>query len=585
VSAVNWLEWGDPAFARARAEDRPILLTIVASWCRYCRDVDATTFADPAVIQAVEEGYVPVRVDKDRRPDVNERYNAGGWPTIAFLTPEGELLAGDTFLASEEILPLLRRIAPFYRENRDTIRARIADLVSRTLRAQERRETSGGTLSPEIPRVVAGAILEHADPVYGGFGEGQKFLHPEAVDFALVWYGRTRDDRMREVLERTLDSMAAGGIHDRLEGGFFRYATTRDWRQPNTEKLLESNAGPLRSFVEGWQVFEKEEYRRTAEGILRWLLATMRDPETGGFFGSQDADPEYYSLPLEERRRRVAPETDRTIYANWSAATVSALLKTSVVLGSEEARAGALRALEFLLAEMYDPSRGMHHYWDGTYHLAGLLTDQAYAMRMLVDAVQYTGENRYLAVAERLARVLFEQQASPGGGFYDIRTEPGAIGGLKRRNRSILENAVAAEALLRLSHFTRDETYREAARRTLEAFTRDYKQYGYYVAGYARAVDLFFHEPLHLTVIGSRSDPATEALRRAAFACYVPSRIVQVLDPEADADAFERAGLPRSERATAYLTVGRTSYASVTEPGELASVMLMAERDRTAREE
>ncbi|MCI0586566.1 MAG: DUF255 domain-containing protein [Planctomycetes bacterium] len=584
MTSIRWIEWGEEAFRRAREEDRPILLTIVASWCRWCKEIDATTFSDAEVVRTIEESYVPVRVDKDRRPDVNERYNAGGWPTIAFLTPDGDLIAGDTFLGAKDLLSLLERVRGFYRENREAIRSRIADVLAKSIRAQERREAFAGSLSPEIPRRVAEAILSKFDPLYGGFGDGQKFAHPEALDFALVWCARTGDEPMAEGVRRTLDHIAGGEIHDRVDGGLFRYAATRDWRVPNTEKVLESNAGPLRSFLEGWQVFGKEEYRAVAAGILRWASATLVDPETGAFFGSQDADPAYYALPVEERRRRGAPPIDRTIYTNWNAMMVSSLLKAHVVLGEERWRETALGTLRFLLEEMYEEGRGMHHYWDGTFHLPGLLTDQAYTVRALVDAVQYTGDNRFLVPATDLARSLVRHQSSPGGGFYDIRSDPLALGGLKRQNRSILENAVVAEAFLRLAYFTREESLRETARRTFEAFTRDYKQYGYYVAGYGRAVDLYFHEPIQVTIVGPRGAEATDRLRRAAFERYLGSRIVQVLDPALDGEILARAGLPARESPVAYLTIGRASYAEVSDPADLPSVLAMGERDRARRE-
>jgi hypothetical protein len=584
VSAVPWIDWGEEASRRAREEDRPILLTIVASWCRWCHELDATTLADEEVVRRILEDYVPVRVDKDRRPDVNERYNAGGWPTIAFLTPDGDLIAGDTFLTAKELVPLLERVRSFYRENRDAIRSRIADVLAKSIRAQERREAFTGSLSPEIPRRVAEAILGKFDPLYGGFGDGQKFVHPEAIDFALVWHARTGDPRFAEGVRKTLDHIAAGDIHDRVEGGLFRYAATRDWRVPNTEKVLESNAGPLRSFLEGWQVFGREEHRRVAEGILRWASETLHDAETGAFFGSQDADPAYYALSTDKRREGGAPPVDRTIYTNWNAMMASGLLKAHVVLGEERWKTLALGVLSFLLEEMYEEGRGMYHYWDGTFHLPGLLTDQAYTVRALVDAVQYTGENRFLGPAADIARSLLRHQSSPGGGFYDIRSDPAAFGGLKRQNRSILENAVAAEGFLRLAHFTRDESLRETARRTFEAFTRDYRQYGYYVAGYGRAVDLFFHEPIQVTVVGTRGAEGTERLRRAALERYVGSRIVQVLDPAEDGDLLARAELPTREAPVAYLTIGRASYAEVSDPAELPSVLAMAERDRARRE-
>jgi hypothetical protein len=216
------------------------------------------------------------------------------------------------------------------------------------------------------------------------------------------------------------------------------------------------------------------------------------------------------------------------------------------------------------------------------YHLPGLLSDQAYTLRALVDAMQFAGENRYLDPARAVADLAIENLRSPNGGFYDTLHDPTAHGGLRRRNRSILENAVMAEALLRLSHLVRDKDYAETARETLESFATDYKRYGHFVAGYARAVDLLFHEPVHVTIIGPRLAEHTRALADAALRPYVASRIVQIIDPIEDAELFERSGLPGPqnlfEPARAYVHQGRGSYAETADPVRLPALMTRTER-------
>ncbi|HKE00351.1 MAG TPA: DUF255 domain-containing protein, partial [Planctomycetota bacterium] len=557
------------------------------SWCRFCRELDETTFAHPEVVRLVEERYVPVRVDKDRRPELNARYNCGGWPTVAFLTPDADLIAGETFITAPEIIPVLQRVAPFFHEHREEIHARVTELADLRLRSQERRES--GPISGSIVDEVGGAILESFDPVHGGFGTGSKFPHPEALEFAMAQYARHGDERMREVVVKTLDAMARGEIHDGVEGGFFRYAQARDWRAPHTEKVLDSNAARLSFYLQAYQLFGTPAYRDVAAGILSWLESRMLDSETGCFFGSQDADPQYYGLPIERRRLRSAPRVDRTIYADWNAITASSLLLASTVSGEapqrERLRDEALRTLEFLLEEMFDEKRGFFHYWDGTFHLPGLLSDQAYGLRALTDALAHTGDTRFLRAAEKLASVVRSRHLSSTGGFYDLPHDGGDAAIAGRRNRSILENSVIAEALIRLGLLLRDDpsrrdSWRATAREALEAFTSDYRQYGYYAAGYARAVDLLLHEPLHVTVVGPIADPRAAALRLAALSQYVPNRVVDPIDPSRDRDRLERAKLPVPSVPTAFINVGRTSYAEVTDPDELPSVLTMAERDR-----
>lgn len=577
---IEWLDWNDAAFEEARRSNRPILLNIVASWCVFCRELDQTTLSDSEIVRKVRERFVPIRVDKDRRPDINERYNAGGWPTIALLTPQGESLVAETFLEAKELLEILDQVDRLLQENPQEVERKIRELMLRREEASVDETKRPGQLSAQIIANVTKTILDQFDPVFGGFGEGQKFPHAESIDFALIYFLRTGDGRMRDVVVYTLDHMFSGEIRDKVEGGFFRYSTTRDWRIPHYEKTLDGNAGALRFFLEAFQVFGKPEYRQAAEGILSWAKKHLFDAQTKCFFGSQDADPAYYALSLEDRNRRQAPRVDRTVYANANALMISSLYKASAVLEDESYRDLARHALDFLLDQLYEPGQGMYHYWDGTYHIGGLLTDQAYTLRAIVDTVQYTGQNRYLAAAENLFETMEKRQASPEGGYFDIQRDPRAKGGLKRQNRSILENAVMAEALLRLYYFTRNERYRAAARATLEAAVKDYKQYGYYVAGYARSVDLFFHEPLTVEIVGAATDPITSELHRASLSRYIPTRIVQIIDPQIDATFLARAQRPARKTPTAYVSIGKVSYAETSDPRELPSIMEMADRDR-----
>jgi uncharacterized protein YyaL (SSP411 family) len=201
------------------------------------------------------------------------------------------------------------------------------------------------------------------------------------------------------------------------------------------------------------------------------------------------------------------------------------------VLGEERWREQALHTLDFIVNELFDERHGVYHYWDGNYHLPGMLSDQAYVLRALVDALQYTGEGRFLAPARKLADLTIENLQSPSGGFYDTPHDPSAYGGLRRRNRSILENAVMAEALLRLSRFAaRGRLHRHGPRHARELRQR-LQALRAFVAGYARAVDLFFHEPVHVTIVGARGSEQSRQLAEAALRPYVSSRIVQILDP------------------------------------------------------
>jgi uncharacterized protein YyaL (SSP411 family) len=582
MAVPEWLDWSDEAFERARSEQRPVLLFVRASWCRFCRELEQAVLGDERVERALRERFVCIKVDKDRRPDIDARYSKGGWPTLAWLDDAGELLASDTYLDAGPLLARAELVADFYQRHRDTIRARIAE--SEAGRAAEVALPAKGRprLSLEIVEHVARTILETADPLYGGWGREHKFPQTEALDFALIRWSQTGATAMLQLVLRTLRCMQEGEIHDRVEGGFYRYATKADWSGPNHEKMLDSNAQRLYAYLEGWQAFGDESFRRTAEGILSWMHGTLWDRELHAFRGSQDADPVYAHLPmLGQRRAHGAPACDPTIFCNWNAQAASTLFKAAALLDDESQARTAESVLAFLLEELYDESRGMYHYWDGTYHLAGLLTDQAYTLRALLDAYSYSGDSARLVPARRLADMAIENLLSPGGGFYDTLHDPGAQGGLRKRNRSILENSVMAEALLRLAHLSGVSDYADTARDTLESFAGDYKRFGHFTAGYARAVDLSFHEPVHVTVVGRRGASDTNALAQAARKPYVASRIVQIVDPERDRELLERFHLPprpASEPAHAYVQRGRESYAETGDPSRLPALMTRVER-------
>ena len=576
MASLDWKDWDDNPLGEAKRDDKLVLLFVVAPWCRYCREMESSAFSDARVLAETAEHWVPVRVDADRRPDLDSRYNVGGWPSVAILNADGELITGENYLVAGELLTLLQKARAYVAEHGSEIEAGIKLRIGRASDEQ----LDDAKLSRELVDDVIRSMLDKFDHRYGGWGEGQKFAHPESIDFAMVQWAKTGDPAMKDVVCKTLDHMASGGIHDQVEGGFFRFSTTRDWRVPHYEKVLDNNAMRLRCFLEAWQVFGKDAYKDAANGIISWLLETMRDPETGAFFGSQGDDPEYYALDAEGRSRREPPRIDRTIYTNWNAMTIVSLLRASVILERPELRDVALRAMSFLLDRLYSERDGMYHYWDGTYHLPGILSDQAYMMQALVIASQFVGDADLLLPAEQLAANLLATHRAPGGGFFDLPESARGGGALRRRNRSILENSVIAEALTRLSYLSRRDEFREVARNTLLAFTEDYKEYGYFVAGYARAVDLFLYAPLVITVVGPRDDDRAKALRRAAQRTYVPSRIVQTLDPAHDPVLMERSGYPASETPVAYLSIGKTTQGQFEDPEELSRRMLEVEKRR-----
>jgi uncharacterized protein YyaL (SSP411 family) len=576
---IVWQDFEPATLQRAQAADRPLVMVLTTPWCHHCKDLLATSFADAAVVAAIRDHFVPVLVDAERRPDVNERYGSGGWPTVAWLTPGGDLIANDNWLSTAQLLARIDKVQSYWREQKSSIQKGVKELFAR---ASESAPDVRGRLNRQMVEDVTDAIYEKFDHRYGGFGDGAKFPHPEALDFALVQVAKRDDQRMREVVLVTLDRMLESPLHDIVDGGFFRFSKSPDWRSPNYEKLLDANAKTLRAYLEAYQVFGTEAYRRTAEGIVGWMLRLMRDQVTGAFCGSQDADQDYYNLDQQGRSKRSPPRLDHTIYTNSNALVVSGLFKAAAVLQKPEWHAVALGALRFMLENLFDRGE-VYHYWDGTYHLPGMLSDQAYLIRALIDASQNTGDADLLLPAEQIAERAIARQKAPGGGFFDILQDPRNQGSMRRRNRSILENSVMAESLVRLSYLSRRPEFHAEAIETLEAFAGHYKEYGYYVAGYGRAVDLVFYEPLFLTIVGDRDSAECQELRRAALQTYVPSRIVQMLDPRHDPILIGRSGYKVEDRAAVYVTVGKVTRSVVRTVPELLRTIEEIEWQRRSK--
>jgi len=581
---MQWHDWNDAAFDRARERNCPVLLFLRTSWCQWCRDMEKNALSDERVQAILTDRFVCIQVDKDERHDIDERYRKGGWPTLAFLDADGEILASANYLEAEELLAYLELVGQHFPESPESIRAGLEDAPKSKTPAPEpagARRRRSTTLSMELVEDVLETLLESADPVHGGWGTRHKFPHPEALHFLLVRWSQTGDRETLGTVMRTLRHMQEGEIFDHVEGGFYRYATQPDWSVPNHGKMLDSNAQRLQAYVEAYQAIGEESLRETAGGIIDWMVSTLLDPETRAFKGSQDADPEYAHLAtLEARQKHGAPECDPTVFCNWNAMAVSSLMKSSMVLDGDRYRLQALETLDFLLDNLWSEREGMYHYWDGARNLPGMLTDQAYTLRALVDAMHYAGENKYLEPAIALAKGTIERLRADDGSFYDRRKASGGRSELQVRNRSILENAVMAEALLRLSHLAREPELAIEARKTLASFLQDYKRYGHFVAGYGRAVDLLFHEPVCITIVGPKVADQTRALRKAALQSYVASRIVQTIDPSVDAELLARSGLPapHEDTARAFIHRGQESYAETSKPERLPALMTRSER-------
>jgi uncharacterized protein YyaL (SSP411 family) len=333
---IDWHEWGDAVFARAKAEDKPILLDIGAVWCHWCHVIDRESYENPEIAKIIGEHFIAVKVDRDERPDVDSRYQSaisaisgqGGWPLTGFLLPDGKPFYGGTYFPPEDQMgrPGFRRmllaVADSYRTKRSELE-RAANSISDAVAQAEvftgaRAEFDLGVIDAQIK-----SITQQFDIKNGGFGRAPKFPHASAIDLVLERYQQTKEKHLLAIAETTLEKMARGGVYDQLAGGFHRYSVDERWLVPHFEKMSYDNSELLKNYLHASQVSERHDWEAsfgdTAQSIVLWVNAVLSDQERGGFYASQDADysldddGDYFTWTLEEVRSVLTPEESRVI--------------------------------------------------------------------------------------------------------------------------------------------------------------------------------------------------------------------------------------------------------------------------------
>ncbi|WP_137284821.1 DUF255 domain-containing protein [Halorussus salinisoli] len=570
---VEWREWGEDAFEEARETDTPVLLSLSATWCSWCHEMDREAYSNPMVAANVNDSFVPVRVDIDRQPRVRERYNMGGFPSTVFTTPDGDLLTGATYLGIDGMRQVVQRVRDLW-----THKGEDAARIPRSLR----EDPPAGELSPEIERLVAGQLGDKFDSQFGGWGDSEKFPLPRTVEFALK--------REREQALATLQAVSQN-LYDDYDGGFFRFAEGRDWTEVHHEKLASTNAALVRAFANSYLYTGDEEYRDPAERTVEYLTTTLWNGEA--FAGSQapgdspsvpdedDApededetaetevagtddgatdDPDYYGLAPSDREAADSPAVDPTAFADANAMAADALLTYHAYTDAERARTYAERALDYVLSELVEDGEVTH--FDATEDgsdersESGLLADHAHLLGALTTARQVTGDDEYLDTAREVADYALDELREEGddsGAFVDgPREGPGL---LDRPMRPLDHNAEIADALTDLALLTGEDRYREAAEGAVAAFADAADRFGVQVASYATAAARLCRDPLVVEV----ADDAGSDLHRAAMRIADHEKVVI---PAVSGDEYEQGA--------AYVVVDGERSDPVTTPEALS---------------
>jgi hypothetical protein len=608
---VDWYPWGEEALTRAREEDKPILLSIGYAACHWCHVMEHESFEDERTAALMNEHFVPIKVDREERPDLDSVYmdavvsltGHGGWPMTVFLTPSGEPFFGGTYYPPEprhglpSFQQLLQAIADAWQERRADI-DRDAGTIVESLRtvAKASREPLTSSLLTDAVR----GLRQQFDPVWGGFGTAPKFPPSSVLEFLL------RRGEL-EMTTKTLDSMALGGMYDLVGGGFHRYSVDREWLVPHFEKMLYDNALLVPVYLHGWLVTGNESYREVAEETIDYVLRELRLPE-GGFASAQDADtegvegltytwteqddiprellqpfehdrfilrgeldPDLRARLLAERERRPQPLRDDKAIASWNGLTLAALAEAGRRLERHDLVDAARALAEFILGPLSSPDGRLYRTWRaGQAKHGGVLEDYADVANGLYELHVATGELRWLDEARRLAQLAVELFAdAEEGGFFLTPVDGERLVTRKKDfddNPTPSGNSMLAYVLLRLARIWGDADLERHAVGVFRYVARALPSAPSFFGHALTALDLHFAPPREIAVIG----PPESEVARAALEPFDPNAVV-AFGPSEDVPLLEGKDYVDG-RPAVYVCENFACQAPVTEAAALLSL-------------
>jgi uncharacterized protein YyaL (SSP411 family) len=613
ANPVEWFPWGEEALAKARAEDKPILLSVGYAACHWCHVMAHESFEDPEIAALMNERFVNVKVDREERPDVDGIYmdavvamtGSGGWPLTVFLTPEGEPFLGGTYFppAPRHGLPsfpqVLVAVSELYRERRSEVTQRTEVLVD-ALRQAAAAAPSAEPLTESLLLAAVRRLGELHDPEWGGFGARAPKFPPASVLELLL---RRKE---AELAVPTLDAMAAGGMYDLVGGGFHRYSVDERWLVPHFEKMLYDNALLVPAYLHGWLMTGRERYRQVVEETVEYLLRDLRLP-SGGFASSQDADtdgvegltytwapgegaPEELLEPFEDgrfvlrgsldpatqarlleiRAGRPQPGLDDKAIASWNGLALAALAEAGRRLERADWIDEARALGEFLLGPMSQEGRLVRSIREGTPSGPGFLDDYADVAHGLYELHVATGELRWLEESRRLALLAVELFADDEHGGFFLAPAEGEQ--LVARRKDLYDhpvpsgNSMLAYVLLRLSRIYGDDELERRAVGVLRLFGESLGRGPTEFAWALNALDLYLATPRELAIVG----PPESELARAALAHFEPNAVV-AFGPAEGVPLLEGKGLVDGNPAV-YVCERFACQAPVTDPAELEPV-------------
>jgi uncharacterized protein YyaL (SSP411 family) len=624
---VDWYPWGEEAFARAREEDKPILLSIGYSACHWCHVMAHESFENAYIAKLMNEHYVNIKVDREERPDVDAIYmdavvgitGSGGWPLTVFLKPNGEPFFGGTYFPPEPkkgmrgLGEMLLTLSNAWKEKRDEIDKSATGLTEHMRSGARLERVEGVQFDESLLYGALESLMVGFDWEWGGWGTSPKFPAGPGIEFALRLSAG-------EVAQKTLDGMAAGGMYDLVGGGFHRYSVDERWLVPHFEKMLYDNAQLAVAYLHGWQVLGKERYREVVEETVDYLLRELA-LEGGGFASAQDADtdgvegltftwkrdegipdqflhvfeggrfvlrgeldPELRASLFEQRSRRKQPARDDKAIASWNGLTLAALAECGRVLDRSDWLDSARQLGEFLLGPLSTAEGRLHRTWrEGVAKGTGYLEDYADVAHGLYELHVATGELRWLEEANRLARLAVELfHDEEHGGFFQTPVDGEQLVARRKDfddHPAPSGNSMLAYVLLRLARIYGDDELEERAVSVFRLIPHLLVRAPSAFAWTLVALDLYLAPRRELAVVG----PPDSEVARAALAHWDPKAVI-AFGPAEGVPLLEGKTLVDGKPAV-YICQNFACQAPVTDPAALQPVDEDAPADEPVEED
>lgn len=534
---INWHEWNKETFEKAKKENKLILLSLSGVWCHWCHVMDETTYSDEEIIKLINENFIPVRVDVDERPDISERYNFGGYPTFAFLTSEGNLITGGTYIPPEQFKEILKDMIELSKSEK------LKDLYQQ--QQVKRVSPPKGEINSKIVWDVADILINSFDDVYGGFGIDSKFPISDAILFLENMYLLTKKEGFKIMFSKTLKGIL-NGIYDPIEGGFYRYSVTRDWKTPHYEKMLETNSNLLKVFSIAYHLTKDENYKQACEKTLSYLLNKLFDQNEKLFYASQDADEEYYKKDLEERKKLKEPYKDPNLYTCYNSICADSLLYFGIMFERNDLIQLSIEIAENLINNRLREKGVIHSIKTNISYL----NDNLLLLKLINDIYQITFDEKYLSYIDSICKILINNFIDEYGLFKDKIPEENDFGLLKESYHPIQDNSIAVRELYLAGEILKNDQYKNLAKNVASMLSASYSRFGVFASTFANSL-LFILSPVEARFVFSSKEKAIDNAKILKFIVH-PSIFSYYIDIEKNKDQYEREGIYICKGVTCY---------------------------------